>query len=142
MQWPGRYSSVVRSVHVTDQATFDLYTRAAWPVHRVDGDTADFLEDDGRRSYTLRRERMLGINTPELHASDPDVRAKAQQATDFMHAWLIQHLPHNALTVSWPKIDGNIFSETIDIHYFLITSSKPDAFDRWLCILKCQSGHD
>lgn len=120
----------------------DFYTRAIWPVHEIDGDTTRYLEDDGRRSYTVRTERDLGINTPELHDPDPTIRAKALDAKTYRRQWFITHLAHNTATLSWPRITGDLFAEFVEVPYFVLRSAKPESFDRWLSEIYCQAGHN
>ena len=119
----------------------DFFDRPVWPVHSIDGDTNDWLEDNGRREYAIRRDRDLGINTPELHAADPEVRAKAYAAKDFREHWLAEHAAHNSATLKWPKLDGTLFAEYVAVPYFVLRSEKPDSFDRWLSTIECQAGH-
>ena len=120
----------------------DLYTRAIWPVHSVDGDTWDYLEDTGRRDYVVRRDRTLGINTPELHARDTAVRARAQAARAAVPVWFNDHLACNTAVLWWPRIDGTLFGEYVAIHYFLLRSEKTEEFGRWLADTWCQAGHN
>ena len=119
----------------------ELYQRAIWPVRDVDGDTLDYLEDDGRRSYAVRRERTLGINAPEIHAPDPAVRQQAAAAAAEAVHWFTEHLPCNKEFKSWPRLDGSVFSGYVEVPYFLLDSRKPDSFDRWLSVITCQAGH-
>lgn len=119
----------------------ETYWRKIWPVHEVDGDTSDVLEDDGRRAYAVRRERDLGIDTPEMHAADPLVRARAAQAAIYRRAWFEEHIACNTLHDSWPRVDGQLFAGYVEIPYFLLDSRKPDSFDRWLSLIECQAGH-
>lgn len=119
----------------------ELYARAVWPIHAVDGDTSDLVEDDGRRQYTVRRDRDLGIDTPEVHAADPLKRAEAAQAKLVRTQWFAEHLAHNTGTMRWPRIDGNLFSGFVEVPYFILRSEKPDTFDRWLSTITCQAGH-
>ena len=127
----------------------DFFTRPVWPVRSIDGDTSDWLEDNGRREYAVRRDRDLGINTPEMHATDPEVRAKAVEAKQFREAWLIEHVAHNTATLKWPKLRENDFGQTamllwaeyVAVPYFVLHSEKPDSFDRWLSTIECQAGH-
>ena len=123
------------------QSPIELYWRPIWPVHEVDGDTSDYLEDDGRRQYAVRRDRDLGINTPELHAKSPKERDRALAAKAFRAHWYAEHLPCNTDTLSWPRMDGTLFAGYVDVPYFLLRSEKADAFDRWLSTIMCQAGH-
>ena len=124
---------------------YELFERAIWPIHSIDGDTTRYVEDDGRRSYTVRTERDLGINTPELHSPDPALRAKAIEAKQFREEWFAEHVQCNKRTISWPRIDANpaptLFSEFVEIPYFILRTASPDSFDRWLSTIRCQAGH-
>lgn len=44
-------------------------------VNVVDGDTIDVILDVGFRSVRTERLRILGVNCPEIHSSDPKIRA-------------------------------------------------------------------
>lgn len=57
-----------------------MYEYKCKVIHVVDGDTVDVEIDLGFHITKVDRIRFLGINTPELHDSNPDIRAKAQQA--------------------------------------------------------------
>jgi endonuclease YncB( thermonuclease family) len=57
-----------------------LYHYTGRCVHVVDGDTLDLLLDLGCFVSRKVRCRLLGIDTPELHDPDPDVRLDAQRA--------------------------------------------------------------
>lgn len=123
-------------------AQANTFQRRIWPMHEVDGDTSGYIEDSGRRTYTVWRDRDLGINTPELHASDPAVRQKAEAAKAFRLAWFRTHVACNIDRDSWPRLDGNLFADTVEIPYFLLDSHASDSFDRWLSIITCQAGHN
>ena len=68
-------------------------------LRAVDGDTVDVLIDLGLNTYRTERVRLAGVNTPELHASDPAVRASAQQAL----AFTAQHVEGQVFTVQTYK---------------------------------------
>jgi len=64
-------------------------------IRWVDGDTVelDMLVDVGFEMMTTQRRmaRLLGVNTPELHAKDPDERERAMAALDFVRrSWPYQ----------------------------------------------------
>jgi endonuclease YncB( thermonuclease family) len=101
-----------------------LWTYRCTVRRAVDGDTVDAYIDAGFLNYRLERLRLLGINTPELHAADPAVRATALQAKAFTEQWLAEHQAHGPS--DWP---------------FLIRSAKSDAFGRWLADLQCPQEH-
>jgi endonuclease YncB( thermonuclease family) len=49
-----------------------------------DGDSGYALLDRGEREYGNSSFRLYGVNTPELNATDPEVRAKAVAARDWL----------------------------------------------------------
>lgn len=55
----------------------------AYGLRAIDGDTIDILVDLGLSCYRTETVRVAGVNTPELHASDPVVRGQAQAAKAF-----------------------------------------------------------
>jgi micrococcal nuclease len=78
----------------------------------IDGDTIDVLIDLGFRVSSHQRIRLVGVDTPEIHSSDPDKRAKAQAAKAFTTAWVESH-------------EGRV----------IVKSQKPgggDKYGRWL----------
>lgn len=66
-----------------------MYEYHASLIDVVDGDTIDVWVDVGFSIRVQQRLRLDGINTAEMHASDPAERARAQAAK----ARLIQLLP-------------------------------------------------
>lgn len=54
----------------------------------VSGDTLDLIVDVGFYLTATLRFRLKGVDTPELADSDPDIRAKAAEATVFVQQWL------------------------------------------------------
>jgi endonuclease YncB( thermonuclease family) len=50
----------------------------------IDGDTAVCTVSTAFRENEAVHLRFEGINTPELHSTDPNVRARAQQAKDYL----------------------------------------------------------
>jgi endonuclease YncB( thermonuclease family) len=114
-------------------ALLDGYWRAADVYHVVDGDTFDAELDMGHRQRRDERLRLLGVNAPELHASNPDDRLKAQEARDFVIAWLEEHRTHNTLSLTWASREQYPFN---------IRSVKSDSFGRWLAAVECQQAHD
>lgn len=58
----------------------------AYGLRVVDGDTIDIIIDLGLDVYRTERVRVAGVDTPELRASDPAVRAKAIEAKAFTAA--------------------------------------------------------
>ena len=59
------------------------YIFRAHCIKVVDGDTIDVNIDMGFGLHSTHRLRLWGVNTPEKHASDPAVREKAYEATEF-----------------------------------------------------------
>lgn len=59
-----------------------MYEYQATPLNVVDGDTVDLRVDLGFGVYRVDRFRLLGINTPELHAKDPAERKRANDARE------------------------------------------------------------
>lgn len=86
------------------------YTYKATITSVTDGDTISAVVDLGFRMTTEQRLRLLGVNTPELHAQDPDERRRAQEAKAFTEA----------------ALKGK------DV---LIRTEKADAFGRYLAIV-------
>jgi micrococcal nuclease len=62
----------------------DTYIFNAIINNVVDGDTVDAIVDLGFYVNYNTRLRLYGINTPELHATDPAVRAKALEAKNYV----------------------------------------------------------
>jgi len=103
----------------------DPYWRRLRPVRTIDGDTLQGVVDLGYYTYVEHRLRLLGVDTPELHSSNPDERIRAQAARDFVDAWLIAH-GAEAKDVRWP---------------FRVRSEKADSFGRFLAYIECDGGH-
>ena len=98
----------------------------------VDGDTVQGVVIDVGFCAQYRPPtglRLLGINTPELHATDPAVRDRAIQARSFTGSWLVEHATHLAggLSADFP---------------FFVTTQKTDHFARWLATVRCGQGHE
>lgn len=89
-----------------------LYQYRAKITNVVDGDTIDATLDFGFRLQAEVRLRLVGVNTPELHASDPAVRAAAHAAQAATLEWVAGGQP-----IDWP---------------FHIETAKTDAFGRYL----------
>jgi endonuclease YncB( thermonuclease family) len=103
-----------------------LWTYRARAARVIDGDTLDVELDQGLHTYRLERLRLLGVNTPELHASDPAVRAQAAEAKAFVERWLEVHAHGSDAVTGWP---------------LLLITSKSDAFGRWLADVYCAQDH-
>lgn len=63
-----------------------LYWYKAHVLRVIDGDTIVFSEIDLGFEIVLKNKhgRLLGIDTPELKASDPEVKALAYEAKDYV----------------------------------------------------------
>jgi endonuclease YncB( thermonuclease family) len=61
-----------------------LYHYRAKALHIVDGDTVDLDLDFGAFLHRIFRCRLLGIDTPELHAADESERIEALRAKDVL----------------------------------------------------------
>jgi endonuclease YncB( thermonuclease family) len=109
----------------------NLWTYRASIARAVDGDTVQGVFIDCGFCAQYRPPtglRLLGINTPELHATDPDERARAVQARSYTAYWLVEHATHldAALSVDFP---------------FYVVTQKTDHFARWLATVTCGQGH-
>lgn len=69
-----------------------LYRYKAVCPHVVDGDTVDLDVDLGFAIHFNLRVRLLGVNTPELHAKDLAVREAAQTARKRVEVLLLGEL--------------------------------------------------
>lgn len=107
----------------------DPYWRQARVVRVIDGDTVQLVVSLGFYLSFETRIRLLGIDTPELHAKDEEVRALAREATAFTTVWLRGHAAHAKFGVEdpWP---------------LYIRTEKSDAFGRFLAVVTCHADHD
>jgi micrococcal nuclease len=103
----------------------DTYWRRARVVRVIDGDTIQLIVDLGFYTYAEHRMRLLGVDTPEMHAPLPEVRASALAAATFTTEWLRDHTLH-ATDPDWR---------------FNIRTEKADSFGRFLAYLECAQGH-
>jgi len=90
----------------------ELYTYRAAPVRVIDGDTIEVDIDLGFRVMIRQRLRLLGINTPELHDKNIELRKRATDARLFTIGWISK-----AMSTQWPII---------------IKTAKSDKYGRWL----------
>jgi len=90
------------------------YIYRAQCVNVVDGDTVDLFCDDGRHRYSLERYRLIGIDTPEMHAPEAEVRQRALDAKAALVSLLGPAPPD---LKRWP---------------LLVRTHKGDSFGRWL----------
>lgn len=104
----------------------DPYWRRARLERVIDGDTVQVTVDLGYYTFAEHRFRLLGVDTPEVNASDPDERARAQAATAFVVAWFAEHAAHSARP-DWA---------------FHVRTEKADSFGRFLADVECVAGHD
>lgn len=103
----------------------DPFIRRARVLGVVDGDTIDVQIDVGFYLTAVQRLRLLGVNTPELHAADPVTRDLAQQARQLTTTWVLDHV-HGVPDTGWP---------------YTIRTEKADAFGRYLAVVMCREGH-
>lgn len=86
----------------------ERYIYRATLIKVVDGDTIDASVDLGFRLTACLRLRLLGLNAPEMHASDPMQRQLAIEAKCWLKDQLEVHGP------------------------FVIKTAKADSFGRYL----------
>lgn len=89
-----------------------LFTYRATPVRVIDGDTLEVDIDLGFRVMIRQRLRLLGLNTPELHDKDIELRKRATDARIFVLGWI-----NKAMGTQWPII---------------VKTAKSDKYGRWL----------
>lgn len=99
----------------------------ARPLNVVDGDTIDVEIDVGFHSVRTERLRILGVNTPELHAKDPAVRAAAQVAKDFTTNWLATAAASLGPMAMDPSGKDRPLGWSL-----MVRTEKTDAFGRYL----------
>lgn len=105
----------------------DPYVRRGRLLRVIDGDTVIALLDMGFWLTNTVHLRLLGLDTPELHDSNPEKRASAEAARIFVKSWFLDHEHAVGLAVAaWP---------------LLIRTEKADSFDRWLADVWCQQEH-
>lgn len=100
------------------------FTYPARCTNIVDGDTIDVTLDLGLHLTSTQRVRLLGINCPELHATDVDTRMRAQGAKTFTEETINEWQDNT--TLKFP---------------LLITTTKADAFGRWLADVESAMFH-
>jgi micrococcal nuclease len=88
-----------------------MYEYQATLIKVIDGDTLDLLVDQGIRVFNEQRLRLYGVNTPELHDKDPAVRAKANEAKQY----LIDNLPtgKNTIRIVTIKDEGDKYGRLL-----------------------------
>jgi endonuclease YncB( thermonuclease family) len=80
---------------ITEFSSHPIYRDPTYNTYRAickevyDGDTYTMLVDLGFHTYTTIRVRLQGVDTPELDAKDPTVKAAAVAARDFVRARLL-----------------------------------------------------
>lgn len=93
----------------------ELYNYKAEYLRTIDGDTVKLRVALGLRIFREENIRLARINTPEIFSKDPELKAKAYEAKDFVRDWMENEM----------KTYGCI----------LIKTKKPDSRDkygRWL----------
>src|SRR5262245_18123180 len=98
----------------------DPYLRQARITRVVDGDPCDVDLSLGFSMTATHRLRLLGVNTPELHATDMAVRARAEAAKAFTTAWVEEH--RHDYEGPWP---------------YIVRTEKSDVFGRFLAQVFC-----
>lgn len=88
----------------------EIFVYRARCLRTVDGDTCDLIVDLGFHMTTTQRFRLLGIDTPELHATDLKERERAVAAKQALTSML-------STDGDWP---------------LLVRTQKTDSFGRWL----------
>ena len=81
----------------------------------VDGDTIRVVADLGLYIHITLTVRLLGVNSPEMHARETPIRAAAAAAKAFTEAW-----------VAAAAVDGREWPLRIQ------TVKGEDSFGRWL----------
>jgi micrococcal nuclease len=92
-----------------------VYAFRARCTNVVDGDTIDVVLDVGFHCTRTERLRLLGVNAPELHSRDPEVRKAGYAAKDFTMTLIDQW--QFGTDEQWP---------------LLVETVKTDAFGRYL----------
>ena len=100
------------------------YTYPARCTNVIDGDTIDVTLDLGLHLTSTQRVRLLGVNCPELHAADPEVRTAAINALDYTRTTIDEWQDNT--TLKFP---------------LLVTTTKTDAFGRWLADVESAMFH-
>ena len=95
---------------------FAKLDESKYPQGAYDGDTIDLIIDVGFKMTTRQRVRLLWVNTPELRGSSKE---QGLYFRDLTRNWL-KHAQDRA-TEEW---------------YLEITTSKSDAFGRYLADIK------
>ena len=109
-------------------AAVDPYIRRCRFTGNYDGDTLSATIDLGWNVYHdgTSNVRVLHIDCPELHASDPATKALALQAKAFTAQWVVDHAAHST-TPPWP---------------FWLESHAIDLYGRALAVITCGQGHN
>lgn len=66
----------------------ELYTYKAKILEVVDGDTLDILIDLGFEVSYKTRIRLLGVDTPEIHSKNADIKKSGQISKKFVEEWV------------------------------------------------------
>lgn len=89
----------------------------------VDGDTLEGLCDVGFYMTLRMRVRLLGVNTPELHAKDPEERAKAQKAKEALSFYVLGQklLIRTEKTDSFGRYLADCYLGDVHVNAWLLT---------------------
>jgi len=66
----------------------ELYTYKATILEVIDGDTLDILIDLGFEVSYKTRVRLLGVDTPEIHSRNLDIKKSGQISKKFVEDWV------------------------------------------------------
>ena len=83
----------------------------------VDGDTLNLTIDLGFTTYWKSNCRLAGINTPELTAVDEAVRAKANEAKQYVASKLVSSLGAPVQIYIISKTLDNYGRPLVDVYY-------------------------
>jgi micrococcal nuclease len=79
-----------------------MYTYNAKIINIVDGDTVDAEIDVGFKIKITHRLRLIGIDTEEMHDTDPQLRQLAKSAKNYM----IENLLNKTVNIKTYKSDS------------------------------------
>jgi micrococcal nuclease len=109
-----------------------MYSYNAKIINIVDGDTVDAEIDLGFKLKITHRLRLIGIDTPELTAPDPQLRQLAQIAKDYM----VEKLLNQTVKINTYKADSfgrylaEIYIESFSVNDYLIESGMAKKWKR------------
>lgn len=106
-----------------------LYNYKALVLRVIDGDTFEAQIDYGCRTFGKWTIRLLGIDTPELHAKEPEVRAAAKAAADYLRSLINgkEITIHTEKADSWDRLLGEVYLGDLYVNQDLINQghAKP-----------------